>query len=131
MKAAHWNQLYPAGTPVTLTTDDGDQIKTITRSEAWELGSGHSVVKVEGRSGGMALSRVQPTDPVKYHRLHQAFNEVQQMPLHEILDMMTGSGVAKVSSVFRNHDDEPVFAVVMLSGEDLQRYLSALEAVEG
>jgi hypothetical protein len=58
---------YPAGTPVTVTLDDGSPWETETRSAAWALGHGAPVVLLEGKSGGYALERVRlrlpSTDP--------------------------------------------------------------------
>ena len=56
----HWNSHYPPGTPVELTNDDGQIVRTLTRSPAWLLGSGHPVVSVEGRTGGYLLDRIRP-----------------------------------------------------------------------
>ncbi len=55
-----WNERYPPGTDVLLTNDDGEVEETKTRSIAWLLGSGHSVVSVEGRTGGYLLERIKP-----------------------------------------------------------------------
>ena len=55
-----WNELYPAGTEVFLTNDDGELERTKTRSRAWLLGSGTPVVSVEGRAGGYLLERIKP-----------------------------------------------------------------------
>jgi NTP pyrophosphatase (non-canonical NTP hydrolase) len=59
-RVTEWNERYPIGTPVTLRLDDGSTVDTTTRSEAWVLSSDRAVVKVEGRTGGYALERVQP-----------------------------------------------------------------------
>jgi hypothetical protein len=48
---------WPIGTAVTLTTDDGTQIATATRSQPWKLG-GTWVILVEAKAGGYALARV-------------------------------------------------------------------------
>lgn len=61
MKAAEWNEKYPAGTEVMLLDDAGLTHVTKTRSSAWDLGYGPPVVLVEGRSGGYDLSRIKPT----------------------------------------------------------------------
>jgi hypothetical protein len=45
---------------VRVLLDDGRVLETITRSEPWQIGSGHWVVLIVGRSGGMALERVTP-----------------------------------------------------------------------
>lgn len=50
----------PIGTPVTywprLREDDG--IKSVTRSNVWELGDGTPVVMVRGYAGGIALTHI-------------------------------------------------------------------------
>lgn len=54
--ASHtWNQTTPIGTPVAVLEDDGSITDTKTRSEAWLLGDGSPVVKVEGKSDGYSL----------------------------------------------------------------------------
>ncbi len=53
-----FNDWYPPGTPVILTDDSGIGYQTTTKSEAWELGDGTPVVKLEGVVGGYALFRV-------------------------------------------------------------------------
>lgn len=60
MNAETWNERYPVGTPVVAYpgTRDGKRLKTRTRSKAWELFSGDSVVKVHGRAGGIALTHI-------------------------------------------------------------------------
>jgi hypothetical protein len=60
MTAALWNRRFPIGTRVRYHPVKGERkhIETKTRSEAWELGSGVSVVKIDGRSGGVALSHL-------------------------------------------------------------------------
>ena len=60
MNVETWNFFYPSGTAVELTNDDGKTERTFTRSEAWYLGSGTAVVKVNGRAGGYLLSRIRP-----------------------------------------------------------------------
>lgn len=50
----------PIGTPVTVKRDSGEILVTTTRSEPWQLGSGHWVVSVVGISGGYDLDRVMP-----------------------------------------------------------------------
>lgn len=61
--AAEWNERYPVGTPVrffpVLPGTDFEESKT--RSEAWELGHGEPVVKIEGRAGGVCLSHCEPS----------------------------------------------------------------------
>lgn len=51
------------GTKVEVTLDDGSKWITETRSEPWELGSGHKVVMLKGKSGGYSFDRVKPVDP--------------------------------------------------------------------
>ena len=58
--AVEWNQRFPVGTPVRYHPIIGDKefITSKTRSEAWELGHGAPVVKIEGRTGGVALEAI-------------------------------------------------------------------------
>lgn len=55
-----WNATIPVGTPVRYwpVVNGVEVIDTKTRGEAWELGSGVAVVKVEGIAGGVALSHL-------------------------------------------------------------------------
>ena len=130
MNTETWNKLYPVGTDVFVTEDNGEQCHSRTRSEAWTLGSGHAVVKLEGYSGGYDLARVQPVEPIKRHMIHQPFGELEKMPLHDVLDMMGSHGVAKIASTFSDQDDTPVFAVVLLSGPQIQDYLDAFDRID-
>ena len=65
ISAAKWNAANRIGTKVRywslLPICEGDPppIETVTRSEAWELGSGHPVVLISGRSGGVHLSHLE------------------------------------------------------------------------
>ena len=57
MTAAAFNELHPVGTafryyPVAGQTE---YERTETRSMAWELGDGHPVVLIKGRSGGVSI----------------------------------------------------------------------------
>lgn len=58
MNAQEFNEYYPVGTAVILTDDFGEEHQVNTRSIAWELGHGDSVVSVTGRSGGYDLERI-------------------------------------------------------------------------
>lgn len=53
-----WNDNHPPGTEVDVTKDNGDVVRTKTRSEAWLLGGPIAVVMVEGISGGYQLDRI-------------------------------------------------------------------------
>lgn len=53
-----WNATFKPGHPCWLRRDNGDELSTRIRSEAWRLGSGHVVVMVEGVSGGWDIDRV-------------------------------------------------------------------------
>ncbi|MCR4319755.1 MAG: hypothetical protein NUV74_05390 [Candidatus Brocadiaceae bacterium] len=65
MKASEWNEWYEIGYPVLVKKDDGSVVQTKTRSEAWELGHGQAVIKLEGISGGYSLDRVQAMETHK------------------------------------------------------------------
>lgn len=55
-----WNKAHPVGTRVTVTTDGGDEVFCVTRSEAQVL-SGHSaVIWVSRLTGCYLLDRVKP-----------------------------------------------------------------------
>ncbi|MEV4181658.1 hypothetical protein AB0J28_09445 [Streptosporangium canum] len=62
MTADDWNATYPVGTPVLAWpgTLKDEPMATRTRTPAWTLGHGAAVVSVEGRSGGIALTHVEP-----------------------------------------------------------------------
>jgi hypothetical protein len=60
MKAADWNAAVAVGAAVEITLDSGDLLQTCTRSEAWDLDSGHTLVSVEGVAGGYRIERVRP-----------------------------------------------------------------------
>ena len=60
MDAKTWNEKYPIGTAVVVLRDNGNELHTKTRSEAWTLDSGHDVVKVHGIAGGYKLERIAP-----------------------------------------------------------------------
>lgn len=66
-QADDWNARYPVGTRVRYFPIAGEPAyeETCTRSKAWQLGSGHSVVKVEGRAGGVSLRHLEPFDTLK------------------------------------------------------------------
>lgn len=53
-----WNQNYPPGTEVDVRRDNGETLRTKTRSAAWLLGGPIAVVEVEGIAGGYLLDRV-------------------------------------------------------------------------
>ena len=53
-----WNEIFPVGSPCWVRYDDGSEHPHHTRSQAWLLGSGHAVVKVDGFRGGYDLDRV-------------------------------------------------------------------------
>lgn len=59
MKAAEWNIQYPVDQPIALTEDDGSVTYTQTRSIAWDLNGDTTVVKVDGKTGGYDLSRIE------------------------------------------------------------------------
>lgn len=60
-----WNSFYPDGSPCTLILDDGTEMETHTRSQAWLIGGGFPVVLVVGKTGGFHLDRV------KMHETHK------------------------------------------------------------
>jgi hypothetical protein len=61
MRASEWNDRFPVGTAVRYWPISGqpETVVSKTRSPAWELGSGHTVVKIEGRTGGVAVEALE------------------------------------------------------------------------
>lgn len=61
LTAKQFNQLIKIGTKVRFYPVAGRQgfKETRTRSEAWELGHGEAVVKVDGIAGGVAVSHLE------------------------------------------------------------------------
>ena len=53
-----FNSKVPIGTPVIVTKDNGEEIKTTTRSDAQLLGGHTPVVFLDRMSGCYALNRV-------------------------------------------------------------------------
>jgi hypothetical protein len=60
MTAEEFNKKYPIGSDVIYIDDFRVGHVTKTRSEAWELGHGDAVVKIEGRTGGYDVERIMP-----------------------------------------------------------------------
>ena len=60
MTADQWNAMYDVGMEVNYYPVIGrrEHINTRTRSEAWTLGDGTAVVKVDGRTGGVNIYNV-------------------------------------------------------------------------
>lgn len=65
MTASQFNNAFPVGTPVRYFSiiDEAEFIESKTRSEAWQLGHGASVVLIEGKSGGKLLDAIETIDP--------------------------------------------------------------------
>jgi hypothetical protein len=60
MKAEEFNKAYPVGTEVIYVDDFKKEHRTKTESEAWETGSGHVLVSIQGKSGGYDIARIKP-----------------------------------------------------------------------
>jgi hypothetical protein len=60
--ADRWNARYPVGTPVAAYpwVRADEPLHTRTRTPAWRLGHGDSVVSVDGHTGGICLTHVDP-----------------------------------------------------------------------
>lgn len=60
LSADEFNRLCPIGTDVIYYPVLGRKTheRTVTRSEAWELRSGHVVVKIKGRTGGVSVTNL-------------------------------------------------------------------------
>lgn len=59
------NTAMKTGTEVVVHRDAGGWLRTVTRSEPWQLDGGQWVVLVEGIAGGYALERVKTAPPVQ------------------------------------------------------------------
>lgn len=64
MTADEWNATHPIGTrvrywPILPPIPSAPAVETVTRSEAWVLGSGHPVVSVAGKTGGVSLDHLE------------------------------------------------------------------------
>lgn len=64
MSAGEFNRRFPVGTPVIYRPIIGgqEQHRTRTRSLAWTLGHGATVVAVDGFIGGMAIEAIEVVD---------------------------------------------------------------------
>lgn len=67
MTALEWNRKYQIGEAVFYVNDDGQVEVSRTRSEAWNLGHGQPVVKINGYAGGIALERITSVMDCKAH----------------------------------------------------------------
>lgn len=59
--ATRWNETHPEGTAVKYFPIAGEAefVLSKTRSEAWVLGHGEPVAKIEGLAGGVCLSHLE------------------------------------------------------------------------
>lgn len=57
MSAENFNKIYVVGAKFKYYPVAGnkDFVMTETRSECWELGDGHPVVLIKGKSGGVSI----------------------------------------------------------------------------
>ena len=64
MNENEFNEKYPVGTLVRYHPVVGQPefLATKTRSEAWTLGSGHVVVKVKGKAGGVSIASIEAVE---------------------------------------------------------------------
>ena len=58
MNAETFNSTFSVGDDVIYTDDFGVEHKTKTRSPAWELGHGATVVSINGKTGGYDVNRI-------------------------------------------------------------------------
>ena len=59
-----WNAQYPVGQRILVKMDDGEQLKSHTRSEAWVMAGSVPVIQVVAISGSLNLERITPVNPV-------------------------------------------------------------------
>lgn len=59
LKPSDFNKLNSIGDTVIYIEDNGfTRTRTKLRSKAWALGDGTPVVKIEGKTGGVSLTRI-------------------------------------------------------------------------
>ena len=56
----NFNKTFVVGMSVFLELDDGSLMETYLRSQAWVIGSGDVIAKVEGKTGGWLIERIHP-----------------------------------------------------------------------
>ncbi len=66
MNSEEFNKIFKNGDDVIYIDDAGNEHKTKTRSIAWDLASGSSVVAIVGRRGGHDIERIKAI-----HKLNQ------------------------------------------------------------
>lgn len=71
MDSLEWNSKYPKGTAVIYRSVKGDKggTPTVTRSEAWDLPSGETIVLIEGKAGGVSVEALTATGQAGEARL--------------------------------------------------------------
>ena len=57
-----WQLGLKPGDTVDYINDDGKAERRKVRSEPWQLGHGEWVIKLDGRTGGVMLTRCKPQD---------------------------------------------------------------------
>ena len=66
MTPAEFSAAFPIGTPIRYypisVTNNACAIDSEIASAAWALGSGHVVVKIAGKSGGMSIDHIKKRD---------------------------------------------------------------------
>jgi len=53
-----WNDTFPVGSPCMVKHSDGSEHLHHTRSGAWLIGNSHTVVMLEGKTGGIPLDKL-------------------------------------------------------------------------
>lgn len=64
LTAKTFNQRFPVGSSFLYHPTPGmpERETVITRSEAWHMRNGRLVVRVEGKIGGISVSRMEPSE---------------------------------------------------------------------
>jgi hypothetical protein len=64
LSCAEFNKMYPIGSKFRYHPIIGQPKYELvtTRSEAWELNSQHTIVKVNGRAGGVSIHHLEPVE---------------------------------------------------------------------
>ena len=83
MNAQEFNRRIPIGTSVLYfpSSNSSEFIAATTRTEAWELGSGQAVVSITGKSGGVSIAHIVPSQSIAFDgigRFHFHLDTCQQ-----------------------------------------------------
>lgn len=129
-----WNLAHPVGTACRYEDGPGNWIPTKTRSEAWLLGHGVPVVKIQGKSGGYGIDCLSFPDLAEHYRtILQTIEGVIGTPPGTETDLNTlpervAKAVVRVPDVNRDLFQALHWAVSQLDDSLEPGYQAALDA---